>query len=73
MEETLSLVRQHYEDIENSKGEGVGTTKNSVETSCGTWLFRKVRQVWEGGFLSRAMYLATVVWETSIPSLAISP
>jgi hypothetical protein len=51
----------------------VGTTKKSVETSCGTWLFRKVRHVWEGGFRCRAMYLVTVVWQTSIPSLVTSP
>ena len=34
----------------------VGTTKKSIETNCFAWLFRKVRQVWEGGFRSRAMY-----------------
>ena len=48
MEEAPPLVRQHHEDIENSKGDG--TTKKSVETNCFAWLFRKVRHVWEGGF-----------------------
>ena len=51
----------------------VGRTKKSVETNCFTWLLRKVRQVWEGGLRWRAIYFATVAWETSIPSLSSSP
>src|SRR5579863_996509 len=51
----------------------VGTTKKSVETNCCTWVCRKVRQVWEGGLRCRTMYLATVAWHTSMPSLSSSP
>ena len=51
----------------------VGTTKKSVETSCFAWLFKKVRHVCEGGLRGRPMYLATVAWDTSMPSLRSSP
>jgi hypothetical protein len=51
----------------------VATTKQCVETNCCTWLLRKVRQVWDGSFRWRAMYFATVAWDTAIPSLNSSP
>ena len=38
----------------------VGTTKKSKETKSLVCFLRKVRQVWEGGFRWRTMYLATV-------------
>ncbi len=38
----------------------VGTTKKSMETKSLAWFLRKVRHFWEGGFLCRTMYLATV-------------
>jgi hypothetical protein len=38
----------------------VGTTKKSAATKFLAWFLRKVRQVWEGGFGCRIMYLATV-------------
>src|ERR1700732_1831287 len=37
------------------------------------WLRRNVFHPCEGGPLLRAMYLATLVWPTSIPSLRSSP
>jgi hypothetical protein len=49
MEEAPPLVRQHHEDIENSKVT-IGTTKKSVETNCFAWVFRKGRHVGKGGF-----------------------
>src|SRR5439155_8246651 len=57
----------------NTRKLTVGTTKKSVETGLLTLLLRKVSQVWEGGFRWRAIYLATVAWDTSIPSLSSSP
>ncbi len=46
----------------------VGTVKKSQAAMWGTWLARKVRQVWDGGFLVRSMYLATVRSATWWPS-----
>ena len=37
------------------------------------WLRRKVVQPWDGGRLRRAMYLATLVCPTSMPSLRREP
>src|SRR5437867_11616036 len=51
----------------------VGTVKKSTATKSLTWLFRKVRHVCEGGFLGRAIYLATVACERLMPSLSSSP
>jgi len=51
----------------------VGTVKKSTATKSLAWLFRNVRQLCEGGLLSRTMYLATVACDSSIPSLSNSP
>jgi hypothetical protein len=51
----------------------VGTVKKSTETSCRIGLSRNVRQVGLGGFRWRNMYLATLVWLMSMPSLSNSP
>ncbi len=51
----------------------VGTTKKSIETRQPTWLSRNVRQVCDGGFGCRTMYLVTVACETSMPSFNSSP
>src|SRR5664280_2111288 len=50
----------------------LGTTKKSSDTKSLTWLSKKVRQVGDGGFLCRTMYLATVDRDTSMPILASS-
>src|SRR5688500_17459057 len=51
----------------------VGTIKKSTDTMFFTWLSRKVRHVWDGGFLRRTMYLLTLVSPISIPNLSSSP
>jgi hypothetical protein len=51
----------------------VGTVKKSTETIVFTWLSRKVRQLWEGGFRRRIIYLLTLVSPMSMPSLSNSP
>src|SRR5512135_1537294 len=50
----------------------VGTTKKSTDTNCFTWFSRNVRHVCDGGLRCLTMYLATVAWDTSIPSLSNS-
>src|SRR3954452_2278006 len=57
----------------NNLNEIVGTTKRSIEASPSAWLRRNVLQPCDGGRLRRAMYLATEVWTTSMPSLRSSP
>lgn len=47
--------------------------KKSTETRFPMWLFKKVRQVWEGGLRPQTMYLATLGWVISIPSFRNSP
>src|SRR5215471_797169 len=47
----------------------VGTVKKSMETSCFEWFFRNVRQVCDGGFGCRTMYLLTEDSEIWSPSL----
>src|SRR6266851_9575717 len=56
-----------------SRNEIVGTTKRSIAAIPSAWLRRKVVQPWDGGRLRRAMYLATLVCPTSMPSLSSSP
>src|SRR5215475_12855404 len=51
----------------------VGTLKKSTETNVLAWLFRKVRQVCEGGLRCRTMYLATLVSPMVMPNLSSSP
>ena len=51
----------------------VGTVKKSTDTKLLRWLSKKVRQVCEGGFRWRTMYLFTLVSPMSIPSLSSSP
>src|SRR5215831_1876458 len=51
----------------------VGTTKRSIATMPSAWLRRNVFHRCEGGPLIRAIYLATLVWPISMPSLRSSP
>src|SRR5271169_4504601 len=51
----------------------VGTTNRSIDAIPSAWLRRNVFQPWDGGLLPLAMYLATEVWPTSIPSFRSSP
>src|SRR3954453_10875133 len=62
-------IRRPY----NNFHEIVGTTKRSIEAIPSAWLRRNVLQPCDGGRLRRAMYLATEVWPTSMPSLRSSP
>src|ERR1017187_1172915 len=51
----------------------VGTVKKSIDTVVLRGFSRKVCQVCEGGFRRRTMYLLTLVWPMSMPSLRSSP
>ena len=57
----------------SSRKEIVGTTKRSIEAIPSAWFRRNVLQPCDGGRRRRAMYLATEVWPTSMPSLRSSP
>src|SRR5467141_967301 len=57
----------------NSRNEIVGTTNKSIDAMPSVWLRRKVFQPCDGGRLLFAMYFATVVCPTSMPSLSSSP
>jgi len=47
----------------------VGTVKKSTDTIVFKWFSRKVRQVCEGGLRRRTIYLLTLVWPMSMPSI----
>src|SRR6476660_6178211 len=51
----------------------VGTTKRSIAAIPSAWLRRNVFHPCDGGALLRAIYLATLVWPISMPSLSNSP
>jgi hypothetical protein len=51
----------------------VGTINKSMAAMCGAWLRRKVCHPWLGGPRRLTMYLATLDWATSNPSLSSSP
>jgi hypothetical protein len=51
----------------------VGTTNMSTAAIPAAWLRRKVVQFWPGRRGRPTMYLATVDWATSMPSLSNSP
>ena len=51
----------------------MGTVKKSIEAISVAWSFKNVPHDWDGGLLPRGMYLDTVAWATSRPSLSISP
>src|ERR1700737_4333487 len=51
----------------------VGTTNRSIAAIPSAWLRRNVLHPCEGGTLLRTIYLATLVWPTSMPSLRSSP
>ena len=51
----------------------VGATNRSMAAMSGAWLRRKVRHPWDGGPHRLTMYLATLDWATSKPSLSSSP
>src|SRR6516165_1492609 len=57
----------------SSRNEIVGTAKMSIAAIPSAWLQRNVFHPCEGGALLRAIYLATLVWPISIPSLRSSP
>src|ERR1700746_860064 len=57
----------------SNRNEIVGTTKRSIAAIPSAWLRRNVFHPCEGGPRLRAIYLATLVWPTSMPSLRSSP
>jgi len=74
---------EHHEDEQDAEGgrrddEEVHRDQiaDVVAVTCGdlgSRRSRNVRHVCEGGLRVRTMYLATVVWETSMPILRSSP
>src|SRR6516162_398070 len=70
------ICRRPWPMISNpysSRNEIVGTTKRSIAAIPSAWLQRNVFHPCEGGALLRAIYLATLVWPISMPSLRSSP
>src|SRR5215475_554312 len=57
----------------SNRNEIVGTTKRSIAAIPSAWLRRNVLHPCDGGPLLRAIYLATLVWPISMPSLSSSP
>src|SRR6202022_2237720 len=57
----------------SSRNEIVGTTNRSIAAIPSAWVRRNVLHPCEGGTLLRTIYLATLVWPTSMPSLRSSP
>ena len=57
----------------SSRKESVGTTNRSIDAMPSSMIGRKVVQPCDGPPLLRAMYFATLVWPTSMPSLSSSP
>src|SRR3979490_2282172 len=57
----------------SSRNEIVGTTNRSIAAIPSAWLRRNVLHPCDGGTLLRTIYLATLVWPTSMPSLRSSP
>jgi hypothetical protein len=51
----------------------VGTTNKSIAAMSGAWLHKKLRHSWLGGPGRLTMYLATLDWATSNPSLRSFP
>ena len=60
------------QSIDRTK-EDFGTTKRSIAAIPSAWLRRNVFHPCDGGALLRAIYLATLVWPISMPSLSSSP
>src|ERR1700726_3290456 len=56
-----------------NRNEIVGTTNRSIAAIPSAWLRRNVLHPCEGGSLLLTIYLATLVWPTSMPSLRSSP
>ena len=61
------------EPFESNLKPTVVTTNMLIAPMSGTWLRRKVFHPCDGGPRRRTMYLATVDWATSKPSLSSSP
>src|ERR1700742_4393173 len=63
------MIKRPY----SRRNEIVGTTNRSIAAMPSAWLRRKVFQPCDGGPLRLAIYLATLVWPISMPSLSNSP
>jgi hypothetical protein len=72
MHDATALVMQDDEHEQGAKV-ALGTTKKSADAKQPTWLRRNVRQVCDGDFGGRGMYLDTAAWLTLNPSLSSSP
>jgi hypothetical protein len=64
-----SIPRGQYAEVRHQT---VGTTKRSIAAIPSARLRKNVLQPCDGGPLLRAIYLATLVWPMSIPSLSSS-
>src|SRR6202166_4785131 len=63
----------HNQQAMSTRNDIVGTTNRSIAAIPSAWLRRNVLHPCEGGTLLRTIYLATLVWPTSMPSLRSSP
>ena len=71
-QDLAATVLQYQQSIEQSEGD-CRNTNRSIDAMPSAWLCRNVLQPWDGGRLRLAMYWATVVCPTSMPSLRSSP
>ncbi len=72
VQDSPALVGEDDEDEQDSEGRR-GYREEVDGTICFTWFSRNARHVGDGGSRHRGMYLATVAWDTSMPSSRISP
>src|SRR5215467_2315092 len=66
------LMRQHQKYVQHLEADR-GHAEEIDRDQFLAWLFRKVRQVCEGGLRCRTMYLATLVSQMVMPNLSSSP
>src|ERR1700682_1036837 len=71
-DEVSAVEADDHEGVEQAKPM-VGTTNKSIAAMSSAWLHRNVRHSWLGGPRRLTMYLATLDWATSNPSLRSSP
>ncbi len=72
MHHSTPLMGQHHKDKQKLESCG-GNDEEIHGNHLSEMIGEEVRQVWEGGFVARTMYLAIVVSQTSMPSLSSSP
>src|ERR1700736_3997098 len=72
MNDFSAVMAKHDQGIQ-IRNVAVATTNMSIAAMSVRWFCRKLRQVGEGSLGRHGMYLPTVAWLTSMPSLSSSP